>query len=356
MLVAPLDWGLGHTTRCIPIIRSLLKRNIEVVLAGNSSAKKIFGEEFPGLIFLPLDGYNIRYSRNKQFFSIKLLMQLPHILKTIKYERKWLKQVVETENIDAIISDNRFGLVIQDIPCIYITHQLYLETGNNYLNRIAQKIHFSFIEKFTACWVPDVAQKPGLAGKLSHPEIFPKIPVYYMGPLSRLSPGNENHQYDIMIMLSGPEPQRSIFENILLDIIKDNKRKIIFVRGLPEKPNSPETKNRTIFYNHLPAEKLNEMLLASKLVIARSGYSTVMDLAALNKSAILIPTPGQGEQEYLARHLNERKLFTCVKQDKKLITEAIRNAEENMNQFDTRSEDYLDDVIDHFLGKDNPIE
>ena len=315
MLVAPLDWGLGHATRCIPIIFKLLQQNCEVIVAAEGDVKFLLQKEFPKLIFIDLRGYRMRYSRNKFWLPAKLLQQFPKLIYRIYAEKRWLKKVVHQYKIDAVIADNRMGLSHPKIPCIYITQQLKIKTGNRFTESFAQKVHYRFINKFTACWVPDAAGEKNLAGELSHPVILPKIPVKYLGPLSRFEKTTVENKYDLCIVLSGPEPQRSIFEALILKDIKYFKGSIFLVRGLPGKTSIPENSNAVLeIKNHLAAAELNMLLQQSNMIICRSGYSSVMDLVNLQKKAILVPTPGQTEQEYLARYLQDQKLFFCVEQ------------------------------------------
>jgi uncharacterized protein (TIGR00661 family) len=316
ILIAPLDWGLGHTTRCIPIIYALIKGGASVWLAGNRSTETILKKEFPDLPFIPLNGYNIRYSATKILFFTKLISQLPHIRKTIQYEQNWLKKVVKKYEIDGVISDNRFGLYHASLPVIYITHQLHIETGNSWLNKIAQKINYGYINRFSQCWVPDGEAPHNLAGKLSHPGKMPLVTVNYLGVISRFVKQSRPVVNDLLIILSGPEPQRSIFEKKILEQLREYKGKVILVRGLPlEATAGMESENIEVF-NHVNATALAEMIQESALVLARAGYTTIMDLAVLQQKAILVPTPGQVEQEYLARHLHAQGVFyTCNQKD-----------------------------------------
>jgi hypothetical protein len=185
VLVAPLDWGLGHATRCIPIIYELLSLNMEVIIAAGGATKKLLEKEFPKLEFVYLRGYNVKYSNKKWLLPLTLLLQAPIIFTRIYQEKQWLKRAISTLQIDAVISDNRFGLYHSTTPCIYITHQLMIKTGNRFTEWLAKKIHYFFINKYTACWVPDNEHAPTLAGELSHPKTLPLVPVKYLGPLSR---------------------------------------------------------------------------------------------------------------------------------------------------------------------------
>ncbi|MGB4845561.1 MAG: glycosyltransferase, partial [Ferruginibacter sp.] len=242
-------------------------------------------------------------------------------------EHRWLKKTVVRNKIDAVISDNRFGMFHAEIPCIYITHQLSIKTGNRFTDRIAQKIHYRFINKFKECWVPDLKEEINLAGKLSHPVKFPHTPVKYIGPLSRFKKTDEEIKFDIAIILSGPEPQRTVFENIILKDLQNCSGKVLLIRGLPENSAAlPVTRPDVQIHNHLPAEELNKAILQSALIISRAGYTTIMDLIKLQKKAILVPTPGQTEQEYLAAYLQQQKLFYYMLQEAFSIEGALKIA------------------------------
>lgn len=317
VLVAPLDWGLGHATRCIPIINVLNEHNIEVIIAAEGSVAKLLQKEFSSIVILPLSGYRVSYSRNEGSFFFKMLTQFPRVIALINAEKKWLKKTVARYKIDAVISDNRFGLHLKKTSCVYVTHQLFIQTGNNLLNKIAQRVNYQFINKFDECWVPDAAGTDNLAGKLSHPDKLPARPVKYLGTLSRCRKIVTEKKYDLLILLSGPEPQRSIFENILLSQLQPANGTIALVRGLPLNEKKLNIENKQIVvHNHLPAEALNELIQQSVNIIARCGYSTIMDLVTLQQKAILVPTPGQTEQKYLAAYLMEKKIFfTCPQEN-----------------------------------------
>jgi uncharacterized protein (TIGR00661 family) len=328
LLVAPLDWGLGHATRCVPIIRDLLNNNCEVWLAGEGAQEKLLREEFSALPFLPLKGYRIRYS--KKGLSSTLLLQVPSILRSIKEENNWLKEQVEKHAFDAVISDNRYGLYHEKVFSVFITHQLRIKTPLGKLSEdILQKWNYKLISKFNESWIPDEEGENNLAGDLSHPVKLPSIPVKYIGALSRFKKLDIDKVKDhLLIILSGPEPQRTIFENKIVDEIINHPGSATIVRGLPGEKNILPSTNTIHFYNHLTAHDLNEEMMKAEFVISRSGYSTVMDIAALQKKIILIPTPGQTEQEYLADHLMKKHFAMCVAQKDfsllKLIGEARR--------------------------------
>jgi len=330
ILIAPLDWGLGHATRCIPIIKELQSVNCKVIIAGEKATLKILSEAFPALQTIHLRGYRVHYSPKKSLFALYLLIQSPKILLAIYKEHQWLKKVVKKYTVDAVISDNRFGLYHTSLPCVYITHQLNIKTGNRFLNKLVQKLHFSTIKKFTHCWVPDFENaNNSMAGILSHADNAP-FNVSYIGGLSRFK-GNSittDKLYSIVAVLSGPEPQRTIFENILLVQLQQFKTKSLLVRGLPNEINilAPLGKGNLEIKNHLNMHDLNEAMLQAEWVIARSGYTTVMDLVKIQQRAILIPTPGQTEQEYLADYLTQKKFFFTASQQQFDLAAAVKEA------------------------------
>lgn len=314
VLVVPLDWGLGHATRCIPVIADFLLQGFEVFLAGENAVAVILKEEFPTLIFLPLRGYRISYGKSRRSLFGKILLQIPRAFLCIKNEKQWLKKMIGLYRIDIVLSDNRFGLYSKNAHCIFMTHQLFIKTGNKFTEKIAQKINYRFINRFDECWVPDYADGENVAGELSHPEKMPKVPVKYIGILSRFSKKPSGNKIDIVALVSGPEPQRSILESILTEQLKTSRLKSVLMRGLPNKTEIQPVSGGLKTINHLPAKQLNDLLLTAGVIICRSGYSTIMDLISLGSSAILIPTPGQTEQEYLGQYLAGKGYFILASQ------------------------------------------
>ncbi len=325
ILVAPLDWGLGHATRCIPLIRELTGQGAEVWLAGEGAQEKLLKEEFPGLPFLPLQGYLIRYAGSAAGLVWNMFRQLPKMKKAIERENNWLKKVVREYKPDAVISDNRYGLYHPDIPSVIVTHQLLIKTGwGKWSERILQMRNYAYINRFSQCWIPDEEGPGNLAGELSHPDKKPGLPVRYIGFLSRFSkqqlPEKKDH---LLMLLSGPEPQRTLLENILITGLGDHNGTATVVRGLPGDHSLIPSTNRNHFYNHLPAAALNKEMQEASLIICRSGYSSIMDAMALEKKCILIPTPGQTEQEYLGQTLMEKKIALTIQQKEFSLARAL---------------------------------
>lgn len=323
-MVSPLEWGLGHATRCIPLINELLLNDCEVFIAADGITQTLLKNEFPQLNFLQLRGYRIKLGSNKSFFFWKIISQFPKIIYAVYNENRWLKKAIRHYKINAVISDNRVGLHNKKITSVYITHQLLIKTGNAFTSKIAQRIHNYFINKFDECWVPDF-DKNDLAGELSHPLLIPEN-VKYIGAFSRFKKRvNVEKRYDLLIILSGPEPQRTILEKLLLNDLLSYKGHALIIRGLPGNKDNIQSREKIQIVNHLTADELSVAIQQATVVVSRSGYTTIMDLVKLNKKAILIPTPGQAEQEYLAHYLKERKIFYSIEQENFNLEEALKN-------------------------------
>ncbi len=312
ILVAPLNWGLGHATRCIPIIKALIRQKFTPILASDGAALLLLQNEFPELTCLELPSYNITYSKKGKYFKYKLLKDSPKILKNMKVEKLATNKIVADYQITGIISDNRFGVYSSEIPSVFMTHQLQVLSGNT--TWISTKIHKKIINKFNECWVPDASGIHNLSGKLGHVET-PFSNLKYIGPLSRFSKKVIPIKYDILVLLSGPEPQRTFLETRLFKELINFNGSVLLVKGLVENEIKKEVTNGITVYNYLTSSLLEEAINESALVISRSGYTTIMDLVKLEKQAFFIPTPGQFEQEYLAERLQENGLVPYCKQD-----------------------------------------
>jgi UDP-N-acetylglucosamine transferase subunit ALG13 len=352
ILVAPLDWGLGHATRSIPIITYLLQSGCKVIIAAEGAQEILLKTEFPDLTFVHLQGYRIKYASDKRFFSLKIISQLPKIARAIKNENKWIADFISRNRVDAIISDNRYGIYHPSIPSVFVTHQLRIKAPFLILEKVLQQVNYLLISRFKSCWVPDQGGKVNLAGQLSHPHTLPKIGVEYLGGLSRLEKkiGLEK-EYDLLVILSGPEPQRSLLESKMMKELASCKGTVLLVRGLPGNDEKrPAAKNITI-RNHLTANELAIAFCTSELIISRSGYTTVMDILKLHKKAVLIPTPGQTEQEYLAQHLEQQGWCINITQQEfslEVLLQRIQSFEYKLPQLDL--ENYKN-VVDGFLKK-----
>jgi uncharacterized protein (TIGR00661 family) len=340
------------------VIYELLRQDCEVWLAGEAAQEALLKQEFPELSFLSLKGYRVRYSRSGAGMVWNVFSQTLKILKAIKDENNWLKKMVQEYRFDAVISDNRYGLYHTTIPCIFITHQLNIKSPlGKWPERLLQKRNYKYINRFRECWVPDEAGENSLAGELSHPVKKPAIPLHYIGPLSRLKILSEISSAipaggagGLFVILSGPEPQRSILENKIIKDIAHYSGTATIARGLPGAYNLIPSTNTIKFYNHLPADELNKEMNQAEYIISRSGYSTIMDIMKLQKKSILIPTPGQTEQEYLAKYLQEKKIALSISQNSFSLSSALLAAKTfSYNLSATKTESNLQQAISRFV-------
>ena len=312
ILIAPLNWGLGHATRCIPIIKALQENNFIPIIASDGIALELLQKEFPYLQTLELPSYQIEYAKNGKNFKWKLLRNCPKMVKAILEEKKMVKQWIQKYAIDGIISDNRLGVFSKKVPTVFFTHQLNVMTGNT--TWITSKLHQHIIKKYTECWVPDFEGKRNLSGDLGHLKKS-KLKLKYIGPLSRMQKKKTPKQYDLMILLSGPEPQRGLLEEKLKNEVVNYAGKVVFIKGIIEKDQKTEHINHVTYYNFMNTRQLEQTFNESDVVLCRSGYTTIMDLVQLEKKAFFIPTPGQYEQEYLARISKSNGWIPCKKQE-----------------------------------------
>lgn len=314
ILITPLDWGLGHATRCIPIIRELLTRGCKLFVAGYGDSLSLLKAEFPDLIFFDLPGYQPRYPFKRNAMVWKMALQIPKFAATIAREHKIVEHLIDEHDINILISDNRYGCWSRKVPCVFITHQnnILMPKRFGWLAGFVRARNESFMKRFTQCWLPDYPKTDGLAGDLIGINDKTKtIRFVHVGVLSRFKPsGKLQKKYDLLAICSGPEPQRSLFENVLLPQLQSSGLNYFLVRGVLSKSAPPP--NNSI--NFATSQVLQELIDSSDVVIARSGYSTVMDMAALGKKVIFIPTPGQTEQEYLAQRLAEKSVAFFMEQ------------------------------------------
>lgn len=326
ILVCPLDWGLGHATRCIPIIRELHSNGAEVIIAGDGYSLELLKQEFPFLESIWLKGYRISFSSFIPL-SIKMLLSSPRILWRIYKEHKEINTLVSSKNIDVVISDNRYGLWNNKAYSIFITHQLNIlpPTLFTFLSPVLRKVVRNFIVRYNECWIPDAPGEQNISGKLSHGHTIPPN-TRFIGPLSRFdatSPTSKllsSNIFDIIAILSGPEPHRSDFERILKEQLIKSKIKSLLIRGITNTKIEERVSNNLTIIDHVPASTLHSLLKQDPVVICRGGFSTLMDISLTGNKVICIPTPGQTEQEYLAKKGSlENRLVYCHQKDFSLI-------------------------------------
>ncbi len=312
-MIAPLNWGLGHASRCIPLVQRELAAGNRVTLAGDGESLALLRKHFPDLPVLHLPKLNLRYAAGTSQVGA-MFRSLPRILWWMWQDHRELQCILSYQHFDTIISDNRFGLWGgQRTKCIYITHQLMIKMphGLRWLEPLAHWLHGRVIRRYDECWIPDYADTlHNLSGDLSHKYALPKN-ARFIGPLSRFSciglPPCGGDGRGAVALLSGLEPHRSLLEKDLLEQYKD--KELLLIRGKVNEPFCKLRRGKITIVPYLSDAELIPALLGAEKIIARSGYTTIMDFAALGvlHKAELIPTPGQTEQEYLAEWIDTKK-------------------------------------------------
>ncbi len=322
ILIAPLDWGLGHATRCIPLIRHIESLGHTAIIAAEGRPLVVLQCEFPNREFIEFVGYQISYPKGGGM-AWKMGVAAPRIMKRIAAEHHELNAIITKHRIDAVISDNRFGLYTSKVPCVYITHQVMIKSP--FFEPLLYQLHMRYMNRYTEVWVPDY-ENNGLSGDLAHKYPLPRN-AYFIGPLSRFKPGQSKTKRDILVLISGPEPQRTRFELVVLEHLEKFEGSAMVVLGTPELNFEKSDKLRHRVVPHLPSDQMEIAIKESELVISRSGYSTIMDLSVLGKKAVFVPTPGQTEQEYLGHLFNNNRQHMLMLQRDFNLEEAWGNSE-----------------------------
>ncbi len=315
ILISPLNWGIGHATRLVPIIKYLQKKH-KIILTADGNSLKFLNTEFPELTILSAPSLNVRYTKNSRFLPLKILSYLPKFIIFYFENYYFVKKIEKSTKIDLIIADNRFGFFSKRTKSVFITHQIKIKARNKIMQDIIFIINKINIEQFNECWIADNPKKFNLSGELSDCSKI-KIPCKKIGILSRFptkKTSNHTDKYEIIAIISGPEPQRTILQNKITEILLKTNKKSLIISGLLASKKIKKLKNITIV-NHLNTSDFQQVILNSEIIISRAGYSSIMDLVTLKKTAILIPTPEQTEQEYLANYLHKNKLFYTVEQN-----------------------------------------
>lgn len=323
-MVAPLDWGLGHATRCIPLIRELLAKNCEVIIAGSGASLTLLRNEFPGLTFEELPDYRIRYSSSSSQ-SWKIATQLPLLLKMYWLDRRATEKIVVKHDVKVILSDNRYGCRSTRALSIFVGHQVNLRMPERLsgLSSLVNRLHSGLVAKFDRWWVPDFAGPESLAGALSESN---RPGLTYIGPLSRFGRIEKTTKtFDLAFLLSGPEPQRTLFEQWVIEAAAKTTLRIALIRGTDTPLQDISIANLSVFHL-LATREVVDIIAKSDVVVARSGYTTIMDLYHTGGRAVLVPTPGQTEQEYLARHIAAQGYAGYVEQHRLSLASIVQTA------------------------------
>jgi len=334
ILVAALNWGLGHATRCVPVIKALERLDAKVILASDGAALNLLKAEFPHLPAFQLPSYHIRYQTTSMIWN--LARQMPRITYAIRAEQWATERLIREHGITGIISDNRYGCFSPRAQSVLLTHQIRLRVPNAALQWAANQVLHRALRKFDSIWVPDVEHKHNLSGELSHPPLK-GFDLDYIGLLSRFTAVHASEHFmsnvqgpisNVAVVLSGPEPQRTYLERILMEQALTLPPKFVFVKGKTQVREHHFVAENVEVVSYLTSTDLNSLLQTCQVVVCRAGYSSLMDLAALGgKKAILIPTPGQTEQEYLGDLFARQGLFICQKQEEIDLESGLRGVE-----------------------------
>jgi spore coat polysaccharide biosynthesis predicted glycosyltransferase SpsG len=320
ILVCPLEWGLGHAGRMIPLVRRLQEKGHNLFIGAGSELQRFFHAELTGVKYIDFRGFSPSYSVHLPQYAA-LLLRMPVLIFHAAAEHFRLKRIIKNNNIDIVISDNRFGLWNRKVKTVYVTHQVRIPFPEKFRSYewIGTGLHRFIIKKYSFCFIPDLPGELNLSGRLSH-EVKMTVTTRFIGILSKFTdchPAQKSGKEsvpDITIILSGPEPQKGILRQKLVGIFKEKGLKVVILEGKPGTSEPVSRIGNTISYNHLPSGEMAELLTCSKNIITRSGYTSIMELISLNRTALLIPTPGQTEQEYLAKYLSAKGWFTAVSQ------------------------------------------
>ncbi len=325
ILICPLNWGLGHASRCSALIHQLQQEGNEIILAADGAARSYLQSNHPGLPVYDLPDIHVQYPRGGLTLRHMIRLGLMLLLRRGR-DRRRLKKLVQARDIGRIISDNRPWLWHRKIHSIYLTHQLNVITGNRAAGWLVNRLHRRIIRNYEECWVPDYEGENRLSGRLTAYR-FRKLPMKYLGPLSRFqgrSPRDDIQRKGVLVLLSGPEPHRSLLEHTILSQTDYTREHVIVIRGLPHEEGKILNPGSATFHNHLPDDDFIRLIERSRYIIARGGYSTIMDLHVLGRTAMLVPTPGQTEQEYLCRYLSEKGLFLTLDQKGFSLVKAVK--------------------------------
>lgn len=319
-----LNWGLGHASRSLPLIRQYLNLGHEVICASDGEALTMLRKELKDQVVLELPGYGILYE--SRFMPINMLRHSAGMLKTIRTEHELTKAIVARHQIDCIVSDNRYGCYHPDLPSALITHQLQVFTGNSILDIYIRRQIRTWFKKFNEVWIPDEVPPGNITGDLSGIDTSP-IAKHYLGTISELNAHPATGRYNAVAVISGPEPQRTNFEQLVTKQLLEMPGQYAIVRGKPDEKAIVRNEGNLTIYPYLTRSELSALLNETTIVISRSGYTTLMDLARTGHKAILCPTPGQYEQVYLANRLAEMNQCVYERQENLNLDRALKAVE-----------------------------
>lgn len=328
ILYAVLNWGLGHAVHSVPMIRSLSKNN-EVILAATGRALAFLKDEFPHLQSINLPDYTIQYASKQRLLVVRLILQVPAMLVSLLREHWQTEKIVRERDIDLIFSDNRYGVYSRNVPSFFITHQLRfkLPARLRKFEVISEWFNRWYFRKYSGVLVLDEAGKENMAGDLAHSGKICRHPkLTYIGLWSTVHKENVPQDIDVLAVISGPEPHRGIFGKKVIEQMKNMPGNKVVILGKPEDTEKDYSYPGLQVYSFKNRKEVNDLLNRAKIVVCRSGYSSTTDLVSLKKPALMVPTPGQTEQEYQAEYYRDKGYFYMVSQEEMNLSVDLKTA------------------------------
>lgn len=332
VLFGVYHWGLGHATRSLGLIRALLDRGDEVTIlmqpgGGMSLLKSELGDACE---YLPFQDTPAPFSRYPVVFYVRMTAAMPWILAGFKREHRYTEKLVAERHFDRVVSDSRFGVWSREVPSYCILHSIHQRVPffSRFTEWCAERGQRDLLKGFTRILIPDVEENGGLSGWLGHEPNFDwgEGRLNYIGPLSSVPRMDVEQDIDVFFSVSGIEPQRGLLEELVLDSLPRLSGKIVVTLGRPGDAGECREIAGATVYDYLDRKRQAEMLNRAKLVMTRSGYTTLMELAGLGRRALFTATPGQSEQEYLARFHRERGHVWSVEQKRMDIPRDLERA------------------------------
>jgi uncharacterized protein (TIGR00661 family) len=322
VLYGVCSWGLGHATRSLPIMRKLIAEGNELTIVSHGRSLELLKMELgESAKYVDCEDYPLPYTEKSKVFLLRFCWFAPRLIKSMIAEHKKIVKYVDSNKFDIIISDNRYGVFHRNVPSFFITHQLRViaPARIKLIENSWEKFNYYFQNYFQNIMVPDYEEN-GISGDLSHNlNLLNSKKVVYFGIMSDFKKASVSEDVDFLFSISGPEPQRQVMEDLIIDQLNNINGKIVLSLGRKLDDNGEkkmDSLNSNIkLYPFLPGQERELLMNKSKIIVSRSGYSTLMDVYALDKKALFVPTPQQTEQQYLAKYHEEMGNFLYVNQE-----------------------------------------
>jgi hypothetical protein len=320
VLYGVYHWGLGHATRSLGLIRALLARGdaVTIVIAPGAGMRLLQSELGDACEFFPFADTPAPFSRYPALFYLRMTAAMPRVLAGFRREHRLAERLVAERHFDCVVSDSRFGLWSRAVPSHCILHSVHQRVPfcSSLTETVTEWGQRRLLRGFTKILIPDVAQDGGLSGWLGHDPDFDwgEGRLVYIGPLSSVPCMDVAQDIDVFFSVSGIEPQRGLLADLVLQALPRLSGKVVVTLGRPRDEGQVREIAGATVYGYLGREGQAEMLNRAKLVMTRSGYTTLMELAGLGRKALFVATPGQSEQEYLARFHRDKGHVWSVEQ------------------------------------------